>query len=261
MSGRRTLTTTRRPPCRTAAWVWPIDAAASGSSEKLSNDLADRGAQLVLDARANLVQRNDFDVGLQVGQFGDQRCRQQVRPGRCDLPELDEHPPAVLQEPPDAKAALRTGQSGLGGQAWTGETMLAGDPGDLPESTADGEEATEPGPQPGAPAGPARSEDRLQRDAHHHRRQQREPEGHEDDVVGSRVVVALQDARGHHQSGQAAEQSGSGSTEKTAPDAEDPTGDEADAEHEDDGADAFPKGQIKFQGHCASVITAIADVQ
>jgi hypothetical protein len=36
-SGRRTLTTTRAPDIKVAAWTWAMDAAAIGSRSKLAN--------------------------------------------------------------------------------------------------------------------------------------------------------------------------------------------------------------------------------
>ena len=86
----------RAPSCSLARWVWPIEAAASGSVSKLSNALSTGSSELP-SSWVRIAPGARADVGLEVLELVGDRRRQQVGPGRGDLAELHEHPARVAR--------------------------------------------------------------------------------------------------------------------------------------------------------------------
>ena len=97
MSGRCTLTATRRPSRSAARCTWPSDAAAIGVSSNDRECLRQSRAELLFDDSSDVGERERLDAVLQPRQRFEVGRRQQIRPRRQHLAELDERRPEFLE--------------------------------------------------------------------------------------------------------------------------------------------------------------------
>ena len=114
--GRCTLTTTRRPFGSVARCTCPIDAAASGCSSNSVNSRSIGLAELLADRALDVRERERAHVVLQAAQLGDDVGRDDVRPRREQLPELDERRAELVEhlaQVPAARGALDRRVAGL----------------------------------------------------------------------------------------------------------------------------------------------------
>ena len=106
--GRCTLTATRRPFGSTARCTWPIDAAASGCSSNSRKSRSIGWSELLADHALDVRVRERLDVVLEAAELGDDVGRHDVRPGREQLPELDERRPELVEHLAQVAAAQRS---------------------------------------------------------------------------------------------------------------------------------------------------------
>ena len=102
MPGRWTLTTTASPVRSRARWVWPIDAAASGSqsnSAKTSSTVAPSSASSTAAMRSRGSGGTRF---CSVASSSHTSAGQQVDAGGGDLAELDVDAAGLLEHPAQA---------------------------------------------------------------------------------------------------------------------------------------------------------------
>ena len=97
MSGRCTLTATTRPSRSAARCTWPSDAAAIGVSSNDRERLRQARAELFFDDPLHVSERERLDAVLKPRQRFEVCRRQQIRPRRQDLAELDERRPELLE--------------------------------------------------------------------------------------------------------------------------------------------------------------------
>ena len=100
MPGRWTLTTTASPVCSRARWVWPIDAAASGSQSNSANSDSRSGAELGLEHLGDALAWLGRHALLETGQLVAHVAGQEVDARRGDLAELDVDAAGLLEHAP-----------------------------------------------------------------------------------------------------------------------------------------------------------------
>ena len=141
MPGRCTLTTTSSPVRSTGRWVWPIDAAASGShsnSAKTASIVAELGLEHGGDALAGLGRHPVLQRGQLLAHVG----RQEVDAGRGDLAELDVDAAGLLEHPAQPQGLAVEGDR-RGPDREAAEALPPGEADQLAIATEDGDAAAD----------------------------------------------------------------------------------------------------------------------
>ena len=110
--GRCTFTTTGEPSGSCARYTWPMEAAARGCQSKPGNTSGTGVSSSSSSTSAMASPRRGAHVVLEKPELGRGLRRDEVGAGRQHLPELHEHPAALLERQPQAPDR-RAGAGGL----------------------------------------------------------------------------------------------------------------------------------------------------